>query len=116
MIKCATPHMIYSMCLCVTHQVEVGDRHDGLQLLALPAIHEALQDEGDALGNVLIEQPNELRPVGLRQRVHPTLPVGLEAQVLGVYIDHTTARDSRWTGILQVSNLVIRVRKGVSQL
>ena len=75
----------------VPHQIQVGDRKDGPKLLPLPAIHDPLQDEGDALRNILIEELDELVSVCLAGEVaDPPLPVGSVAEVLGVHVDHAT--------------------------
>ena len=73
-----------------THHVEVGERHDGLELLALLAVDDALDDEIDEDGNVLlVELGEELLLRLAHAAVHPLLPERLEAQVLGVDVHHT---------------------------
>ena len=91
-----------------THQVKVGDWCNSPEFLSLAPIHDSLQNQGDALGNVLIKQLDELLSVPLaRLIVHPAFPVGLVAQVLWVYEDHSTPRDCGRTGILQVTHLCV---------
>ena len=84
-----------------TYEVEVGDREDGLEFLALPAIHDSLQNQCNTLWNVLVEQFDELLPVCLGGLgVHPAFPVGFVAEVLGIDKHHTTSGHCGWTGIL----------------
>ena len=83
------------------HEVEVGDREYGSKFLSLSAIHDSLQDEGDTLRGVLLKQFAKLLSVCLaRLAVHPALPVGPVAEVLGIDKHHPTPRHSGRTGVL----------------
>ena len=88
------------------HEVEVGDRQDGLEFLSLPTVHDTLQDQGDALGDILVKELAKLLAVCLGGlSIHPPLPIGLVAEVFGVNKDHSTPRHSGRASILQITHL-----------
>ena len=84
-----------------TNHVQVGEWNDIFQLLARLAVDDALKDQVDAAGYILFKQLLKVFLFGLRlPLINPFLPEGHVAEVLGVDVDHTTARDSSWRGIL----------------
>ena len=86
--------------------IQAGKRHYGLQLFGLPALMDTLADQIYAARHELLEQFDELLAFDhVHSLADPLLPVWLVAEVLGVNVDHATARDGRRRCVLQVIHL-----------
>mmetsp|Transcript_15514 Transcript_15514/g.36067 ORF Transcript_15514/g.36067 Transcript_15514/m.36067 type:complete len:255 (-) Transcript_15514:639-1403(-) len=97
--------------------VDVGDRHDLLELLAHLTVDEAGEDVVDELGHVLVvechEEQGQRNLLGIvvdldavaAAQPHPALVEGLVAKVLRVDPHHAAARDGGGRRVLQVKRL-----------
>ena len=88
------------------NHVERRERYDRLELVALLAVDDALDDHVDERRHVLVEQALEaLGLVAPLAPIAPLLPVGSIAQVLRIDEDHAATRHCGRRRVLQVAHL-----------
>ena len=89
-----------------TYHIKVGKWNDRLQLLAHFTVNDPLQNEINTGRHVLFEQSVEfLSFLVAASSVTPLLPERVVAEVLGIHVHHTAARNRCRGGIPEISDL-----------